>query len=148
MGFPILVRLHLYIESGPWGPQNLIDMVTPLATHYCNQRANHSGITLPSKRTGTIELNGITHWHWPQQPASSLGRNDYYSSWRIDIMLNKTWRMAHVYVSKNKTKQTNKKKHSTRKGLIFFYFIAEMWMGHKQPPCSMCVLLIRQIFQR
>ena len=30
MGFPLLVRWHLYIESGPWGPSQSKDVVLPV----------------------------------------------------------------------------------------------------------------------
>ena len=53
MGFPILVRRHHYIESGPrtWE--------TPFATHCCGRRVNHSTMAHPSKTDG-YQLNGIS----------------------------------------------------------------------------------------
>ena len=84
MGFPILVRWHLYIESGPWGRQLhvlfsqsfwLEGIVIPLQWHH-NERngiSNHQPhdfllnclLRHRSKKTSKLCVTGLCEVNWP-----------------------------------------------------------------------------------
>ena len=74
MGFPILLRWHLYIESGPWAPRRYLNRVKSIADHACGFRGFDpidKNITLcmvlyfPLMRiTRTIDARFVYVCHW------------------------------------------------------------------------------------
>ena len=74
MGFPILLRWHIYIESGPWAPRRYLNRVKSIADHACGFRGFDpidKNITLcmvlyfPLMRiTRTIDARFVYVCHW------------------------------------------------------------------------------------